>query len=339
MQITLKESKELIKDVLTAGLVPYIKGSPGLGKSALIRAIAEEANLKVIDIRLSTAESVDMTGYPDLSGDRATYKAFDTFPLEGDVIPAGYSGWIIFYDELPQAMPSVQKACMKILLDRMVNQTKLHPMCFQVCAGNLTTDNAGATNLLTALMSRLVHFQIKSDLEGWLEYADSKQFDHRLLSYIRYAPQQLNNFNPQKSDDTFACERTWEFLNNLLKVWNGSIDADKLAAIKGVIGEGAGGDFYVFSQVYAELPTFTEIAKDPEGAIIPNLPDRMFAVSGMVSGNVDVATFPTVIKYIKRLPSEFQVLTMKSAVKRNMALMTSPEFMQWSIELGNDIYG
>lgn len=39
--------------VLKSGLVPYIAGSPGCGKSAMVHAIAKDRNLLVVDIRLS----------------------------------------------------------------------------------------------------------------------------------------------------------------------------------------------------------------------------------------------------------------------------------------------
>ena len=42
----------LIKD-LKVGLTPMVASSPGMGKSDIIRAIAEEFSLKVIDLRVS----------------------------------------------------------------------------------------------------------------------------------------------------------------------------------------------------------------------------------------------------------------------------------------------
>jgi len=41
-------------------LVPNLLGSPGCGKSALIHQIAEEFNLKVIDLRLSQCDPTDL---------------------------------------------------------------------------------------------------------------------------------------------------------------------------------------------------------------------------------------------------------------------------------------
>lgn len=58
--VTPRKARELIVDIMSAGLVPYIHGSPGSGKSAIMRSIADEYNLQLIDHRLSTSEPTDL---------------------------------------------------------------------------------------------------------------------------------------------------------------------------------------------------------------------------------------------------------------------------------------
>ena len=48
-----KELTDSIKACLNCHLVPFIQGSPGIGKSDIVKAIAESRKLKVIDVRLS----------------------------------------------------------------------------------------------------------------------------------------------------------------------------------------------------------------------------------------------------------------------------------------------
>lgn len=78
------------------GLVPMLKGSPGIGKSDIYKQIANKYNLKLIDIRLSQCDSTDLNGFPVLNGDKAKYKPLDIFPLETDPIPIGYKGCLLF---------------------------------------------------------------------------------------------------------------------------------------------------------------------------------------------------------------------------------------------------
>lgn len=85
-----------VKLALNAGLVPFIQGSPGLGKSAIVKQIAKFAKLKVIDLRLAQCDITDLNGFPKLDGDKARYLPMETFPIESDPIPKGYNGWLLF---------------------------------------------------------------------------------------------------------------------------------------------------------------------------------------------------------------------------------------------------
>ena len=56
--------KRAIERAFAAELVPFVKGRPGLGKSAIIRQIAQEHNLKVLDLRLGR----DLARHDDEAG-------------------------------------------------------------------------------------------------------------------------------------------------------------------------------------------------------------------------------------------------------------------------------
>jgi MoxR-like ATPase len=55
-----KDLQEAVITILAAGLVPNITGSPGIGKSDIIRGIAKQFRLKVIDLRLSQCDPTDL---------------------------------------------------------------------------------------------------------------------------------------------------------------------------------------------------------------------------------------------------------------------------------------
>lgn len=53
-------AKQIITAYFAAGVVPLLSGSPGIGKSALIKEIAQEHNLKVIDLRLTQCDPTEL---------------------------------------------------------------------------------------------------------------------------------------------------------------------------------------------------------------------------------------------------------------------------------------
>lgn len=255
MDITKLKSNVVI--CLKSGLVPFIQGSPGLGKSAIVREIAEENNLKLIDVRLSQCDIADLNGLPKLDGKKATFLPFDLFPIEGDEIPAGKAGWLLFLDELNSANRAVQAASYKLILDRMIGNHKLHDKVAVVSAGNLITDNAVVNQLSTALRSRLINFTVEPDVQAWISWAMTHGIDSRILAYISYKNEHLFTFDPEKDDETYACPRTWEMLNKLLKNVHGNLK-DYKELVNGTIGS-IGNMFIEYTKYAKHLPKFNDI--------------------------------------------------------------------------------
>ena len=107
---TPRQVRSFAVEILMAGLVPFIRSSPGMGKSAIVKSIADEYGMELLDIRLSTCAPEDLTGLPMFEGGIAKFMPFDMFPIEGTPIPPGKNGWIIFLDEFNSAPKAVQAA-------------------------------------------------------------------------------------------------------------------------------------------------------------------------------------------------------------------------------------
>lgn len=60
MVVKIQEARSLIELAIRAGLVPMLHGSPAIGKSSIIKAIAKAFRLKLIDLRLSQCDPTDL---------------------------------------------------------------------------------------------------------------------------------------------------------------------------------------------------------------------------------------------------------------------------------------
>ena len=110
MQLKPSQASEMLAFYIKSKIVPLLIGSPGIGKSQIIQAVADEYGLKVIDLRLAQCDPTDLGGFPTVEGGRADYLPMKHFPIEGDPIPKGYNGWLLFLDELTSAPTSIQSA-------------------------------------------------------------------------------------------------------------------------------------------------------------------------------------------------------------------------------------
>lgn len=339
IQVNTVQATSLITDCIKAQLVPMITGSPGQGKSAIVHAIAEEYNLAVIDVRLSQCDPTDLLGLPSVNKEtgRASYSPMDIFPLEGDSLPKGKEGWLLFFDEMNSAPMSVQAACYKITLDRQIGQYNLHDKVAIVCAGNLDTDNAIVNRLSTAMQSRLVHLELTTDMQVWLDWASANGIDYRIGAYINFKPDNLLKFSPDHSDKTFPCPRTWEFVSRLIEGWK-EIPDSKIPLLAGTVSEGVAREFFTFCKIFQELPTVQQILKDPKNIKVPTDPGTLYALSGSIGHHAGLKNMDTLMEYVIRMPVEFQVITLKDIIKRKPECIDAASVSTWIQEKGDELF-
>lgn len=218
LHLSPQETYTFIVNTIACNDVPYVSGPPAIGKSQVVAQVARDANAKLIDIRLSQILPEDLTGLPerDEKTGKAKYLPFDLFPLEGDEIPDGYSGWIIFLDELSSASEEVLAAAYSLILDKTVGGKKLHPRVRVIAAGNRAKDSAIARELPDTLITRMLPIEMKVSSKDWLTWAESLPEDKRndsVISFIRKNPGML--YSPVKAKDrqeleTFPAPRGWE---------------------------------------------------------------------------------------------------------------------------------
>lgn len=336
MSITAKKLPSALIKILQAGKVPMIKASPGVGKSQIVKQVADQYNLKVIDVRLSQLDPTDINGFPSLVDGRSDYCPPKIFPIEGDQIPDGKEGWLLFLDEINSAPLSVQAAAYKLVLDRMIGDHNIHEAVAIVAAGNLSTDKAIVNRMGTAMQSRIVHLNMAVNHKDWLDWAYGAGIDRRVTSFIEFRPELLHKFDPNHKDDTFPCPRTWEFMSDIFKDTD-VFDETDLEIAKGTIGEGPAIEFNGYMAIHESLPSIKAIVKDPMNTPISNEMGVKYALTGLIAHEVDEKNITQLAKFVERLPSEFQLLTWRAAVRINPDIMNTKYIGDWITKTAREL--
>jgi MoxR-like ATPase len=337
-KVTPRQARRFIVRCMLAGLVPFLQGSPAIGKSAVVKSIADEYGLKLIDHRLSTSAPEDLTGLPRFKEDgTATFAPFDTFPTEGTKIPDGYQGWMIFLDEFNSASKMVQAAAYKLVLDKMVGLAKLHPNVVIVAAGNLTTDRAIVNPLSTAMQSRLITLEMILDHQEFMEdVALPQRWDSRIIAYLNYKKGALHDFRPDHNEKTFCSPRTWEFMNKLIKDQE-VVEADA-ALYAGAITSGVAVEFITFTKVYATLPRFQEIVRDPNGIDVPQDAATRWATVTHLIEHVDGDSFDAVSTYIAKFTAEMRVIFFRGLMIQKPDLKLHPAWRRSLVDISRYLH-
>lgn len=337
-QCTPRQVRRFVIDAVLAGLVPYVQSHPGMGKSALMRSIAKEAHWAMIDHRLSTSTPEDLTGLPRFEGDTAVFAPFtELFPIEGMQPPEDKVGWMLFLDEFSSASRSVQAASYKLILDRMVGQKKLNEQVVITAAGNLESSRAIVNPLSTAMQSRLVHLEMVIDFDEWLEdVALPQRYDSRIIGYLSRYPSKLMDFNPEHSNKTFCCPRTWEFVNRLIK--DRSLSDDSALLLAGTITAGVAVDFVQFTKAYQNLISIREILRDPANCPLPQETAVKWATVTHMMEHVDADNFGALAEYANRFTTDFRILFFRSVMIQQEELRHHPAYAKAKTELAKYLY-
>jgi hypothetical protein len=364
-EATPRKVREYVVDALSAGLVPIVKGPPGIGKSAIMRSISNEFNLEMIDHRASTSQPEDFTGLPDFDRSlvdiggpvRATFRPFDIFPIAGTPMPLGKDGWLLFMDEFNSAEREVQAASYKLILDKKSGQFPLHEKVLIAAAGNRSIDKAIVNDLGTAMQSRLVHIQMIISFNEWFEdVALAEGYDERTRGYLSWKGEKsLMNFRPDHDDETFACPRTWEFQDRLIrgKTFAEVTEPDprnpgrnhtyhqmdgKTGLYAGTIGQAEAASFVQYCKVTKDLVTIDIVAADPLNAKVHNLAEMCYAQVTHLVDKTEMDNFAEVVKYIARYEVTYQVIYYQALAKLKPQLNGHPAKIKASIELARYLY-
>ena len=341
VEISASDMTDALDSVLLSKLTPMLVGSPGIGKSDIVKLTAKKHNLKLIDLRLAQSDPTDLNGFPTLQNDgtRMDYAPPTTFPLENlDEIPVGYEGWLLFLDEINAAPPAIQAAAYKLVLDRQIGSHNLHKRVAIVCAGNKATDKAIVNRLSTAMQSRMIHLNLMVDTESWLEWANTHNVDHRVISFIKFRPELLHKFNPSHADNTFASPRTWEFLSKIIVDKKEFTKTDH-AVLVGTVGEGPATEFRAFCDVYRDLPTIDDMLENPTLVNIPKEPGHQYAMTTLISHHANEDTIEALMIVAKKLPIEFQVVVLKDIYSIAPELKKNQIIQDWVSQNADKLFG
>lgn len=309
---------EALKICIAAKQPTFMWGPPGVGKSDIIRQVAKALGYKLADVRAVLLDPVDLRGLPIVSDNEARWVPPAFLPKKGK--------WILFLDELNAAPQLVQAACYQLVLDRKLGEYELPKDCVVIAAGNRETDRAVTSRMPSALANRFIHLNFDVDLEDWVDWALNKGVQTSVISFLRFRPELLHKFDPQRNEKAFPTPRSWEFTSNILAAANSEIEYD-LAA--GIVGEGAATELIGFMRIYRSLPDPDVVLLAPDKADIPEDPATLYAICGALAHKASDQNIGRVIKYANRLPVEFSVLLVRDCVKKDESLVKTRAFIDW----------
>ena len=250
-----------------------IWGPPGIGKSDILRQVAEKKDLALVDVRLAQREPVDMRGLPVPN---MKEKSVDWYTSSEWPRDPGSKG-IIFFDELTAADRMNQAASYEFILDRRLGKNYVVPDGWYICAaGNRVSDHAVATQMSSALANRFIHFNLEADIDSWCAWAETNGIHPVIIGFLRFKPELLHAMpNDESCQQGWPSPRSWERVDMILKKFP---KTEHQTLVTGLVGEAAAALFQSFMNSSHRFDADVYKAMSSSGTItLPDRDDQLYA--------------------------------------------------------------
>jgi hypothetical protein len=205
---------------LPAEMAVLIRGPHGIGKSQIVKGLANQLGLEVVDVRASTMQEGDVVGYPDLESIKAT--GVSTFALPAWYVAACKEPKVLFLDELNRGLIGVLNGMFQIILDRELGNgpdgkpMKLHPDTRVLAAVNNGSEYT-VNEMDPALLDRFWVTDLKPTAQEWLAWAADAGVSSVIVDFIRNHPEHLRPTKEVEPGKVAPTQRSWDRYDRSLK--------------------------------------------------------------------------------------------------------------------------
>lgn len=258
--MNIKQLTRAIK-LLPARKSIMLKGTHGIGKTEWVKSQAEKMGLKLVIWHAShAADAGDITGLPF----KITEVQEDGTSVE--VTKFAKPQWMIqktpvllLLDEINRGLSIALNAIMQLTNDGTYDDISLPEGSRIFACINPEEDGKYDVGTMDAAqLDRFAVYEFKPTTQEWIEWAQQKGLDFRVISFIQANPNMLDPYTNQelvksvagKDCGVLPSRRSWECISETIKngdnenAWEGSDGIALLTEIcDGVIGTGAAIEF------------------------------------------------------------------------------------------------
>jgi len=244
-RVNYQQLKRILDVSLTTNTPTMIHGGIGIGKSSCVldaaTSYAKKEGLRLVEyaslskalklrlakreitdishsyffivIRAAGIDPTDIKGLPDMSDSFIQWKQDVTFSL---CEREDFKG-VIFFDELNQAPEMIQSSLYQVILEGIVDSTKLSANCARLAAGNRIEDKSGVYRLGSALKSRMTHIELDPPTaKEYVSYAIGEGLHDSIVNFLSMYPDAM--YINKGDGENIVCSRTYNRLSKQLYV-------------------------------------------------------------------------------------------------------------------------
>ncbi len=258
----------------------------------------------LVDIKGSMI-SLDNLIIPIPKGDKLVWETPEWMKLFSNERSSG----ILFIDELNMTVPTLQSILYELIFQRKLGEYSVRGNVLIITAGNDLESSEVAKEIPKPLINRMLFInadELLIDLDSWLEYAKSKEFDERIIGWVLFNDKHITYSKDSMEQSTTP--RSLELLNKMIKGEN-DIDYIKLVA-KSLLEKNDATQFISFIVLYEKLKDIDKYINNVELIDTLSNEERIIIIMKIsekfVNDKIDIDKY---YDFINRLSKKNKMLT------------------------------
>lgn len=232
----------------------YLEGEPGIGKTEIVKQIADELSVGYVSFSLVHHTRNSLLGLPVIkeleNGDKYTcYTMSEIIAKVLEVKEAGFQEGILLLDEFPCMSETIMPAMLAFLQTKNIGTHHLPEGWVIVLCGNPPKYNKSSRVFDAAIMDRIRKLEIQFDPNVFIAYAEEKGMHRGMLDYLKSNSHNVYSYKKESNEMELVTCRGWENLNHMLNSYEALGVSISMEDIKQYLkSEVIASDFYQFYQ-------------------------------------------------------------------------------------------
>lgn len=202
----------------------YLEGPPGIGKTEIVRQIADELGIGFVSFSITHHTRNSMIGLPVIENleNGSKYTEYTMSEIIAAVLrekEKGAKEGILLLDEFNCASETIMPVMLAFLQTRNIGLYHLPDEWAIVLCGNPSEFNDNAKKFSAAITDRVRRLDIIPDTECFLEYAKGKDYHPMVLNYLELFPENHYLVKNDRNRSETVTARGWENLSHTIKAY------------------------------------------------------------------------------------------------------------------------
>ena len=341
--VTLKEAILLI--VHNPNVRFMLRGEPGVGKTSIAHEISRQSKLPLAMGRPIDVGNLDLGDVCmpviDHKDQVTRYYPNARFGIHnGEPVVMCFDEFTKGADPVKNMLHPALEVFMPRLGDLLIPEGSIIYM-----TGNLDTDGVG-DGLAQHTRQRIVELIVrKSTSSEWLAWAVNNNIQSVVMAWVDRYPQCLDSyldgvknefiFHPSSPQDNVVSPRTLEIASRIIESRAGYTENALVAALSGTAGAAFAASITSFIRFQESLPSIQSIIETPMTALVPEEAGARAVLCFGLLGHVEKATLTNVLKYLRRMEEEWQVIFCVALAKhetKKLIAFSNRDFGKWAAD-------